>query len=68
VVFSDKTLRLSETPRVTPEEIESDPRLDNPRMPYATKRALKALEKIQKENPHLTKPNSWYKSGTDDSK
>ncbi len=58
----DKPLSIVKLPQVTRQEIEADPRLNNPNMPMASKRTLKILEKVQKNNPNLTKPDSFYKA------
>ncbi len=58
-------LGLNKMPGVSRTEIEQDPRLDNPNLPYASKRTLKILEKLQKANPNLTKPDDWFKADPD---
>ncbi len=58
-------LGLDKMPGVSRTEIEQDPRLDNPNLPYASKRTLKILEKLQKSNPNLTRPDDWFKAEPD---
>lgn len=58
---------IAKQPQVTRQEIDADPRLSNPSLPLASKRTLKILEKAQKNNPSVTKPDAWYTGGKDDS-
>ena len=51
---ANQPLPLNRVPTVTVKEIEQDTRLANPKLPYASKRTLKILEKMQQANPGLT--------------
>jgi len=57
----EKPMSIVKMPQVTRQEVEADPRLNNPNIPMGSKRTLKILEKVQKNNPNLTKPDSWFK-------
>jgi hypothetical protein len=57
---------LNRVPAVSAKEIEQDTRLANPKLPYASKRTLKILEKMQQANPSLAQDHAFPPNDTDD--